>query len=346
MPASRLVVAALALAALIGLTGCNLVYGRPAPTATPTVPVTTTAAPSATPAPTLTPAATDTPAPPPIFSVSQPLPAPACGVAPGGDVVNLRAGPGTDFAVAGALPPGNWVLAAALDATGGWYLVRLAGTIVDNAWVAASVVALQQPCACAPGGACAAATATPPPPPGQCVISAAAGSGVTVPVFPQPTTGAGVAGQLNPDGSFTQVVGRTADGWYAVQFPGAAGVGLFAHRWVRADAPIITSGPCAGLPVFNYQFPAPPGNCAAGALPGETVPVFNQPSESFGVWGSLTGGSTVQIIGPAAGGWFAVDPGVAQGGSVGIWRLRWLRTDAPLTFIGNCDNLPVVSYTG
>ncbi len=342
MPGSRLALAALALAALAGLTGCNLVYGRPEPTPTPTVPATAVVTPTVTATPTLTPTATDIPAPP-VFSVSQPLPALACGVAPGGDVVNLRAGPGTNFAVLGVLPPGNWVLAAALDATAGWYQIRLAGTVVDYGWVAASVVTLQQPCACAPGGACAVATATPPPPPGQCVIAVAAGS---VPVFPQPSTGVGIVGQLSADGSFTQVVGHTTDGWHAIQFPGAAGVGLFAYRWVRADAQITLSGPCAGLPVFNYQFPAPPGSCAAGALPGETVPVFNQPSEAFGVWGSLSGGGTIQIIGPAAGGWFAVDPGVAQGGNVGIWRLRWLRTDAPLTFIGNCDNLPVVSYTG
>jgi hypothetical protein len=155
-----------------------------------------------------------------------------------------------------------------------------------------------------------------------------------------------VSGQLNPDGSFTQVIGRTVDGWYAIPSPGVTGVGLFAYRWVRTDAPITVSGPCTGVPVFNYQFPAPPGNCVAGALPGQTVPVFNQPSEAFGVWGSLSAGNTVQVIGPAAGGWFGVDPGVAQGGSVGIWRLRWVRTDAPLTFVGNCDNLPVVSYTG
>jgi hypothetical protein len=337
---------AAALAALISLTACNLVYGRPEPTPTPTPPVTTTTTPTVTPTLTLTPTATGTSAPPPVFSVSQPLPALACGVSPTGDVVNLRGGPGTNFAVAGVLPPGNWLQAAALDATSGWYQVRLAGTVVDGAWVAVSVVALQQPCACAPGGACLTATTTPPPPPGQCVLSVAAGS-VSVPVFPQPTTGAGVVGQLNADGTFTQVAGRTNDGWFAIPFPGAVGVGLFAYRWVRADAPSLTvSGPCAGLPVFNYQFPAPPGNCAAGALPGETVPIFNQPSESFGIWGSLTAGSTVQIIGPAAGGWFGVDPGVAQGGNVGIWRLRWVRTDAPLTFIGNCDNLPVISYTG
>ncbi len=325
-----------------GLAACNLTFGPPEPTTTPTPLVTATF--TLTPIPTLTPtpAPTSTPEPPPVFSVNQPLPAAACGVTPTGDFVNLRAGPGTSFAVAGLLPPLNWVLAAALDVTSGWYQIRLTGTVVDGAWVAASVVALQQPCACTPGGICAVLTPTPPPPPGQCVISAAA----VVPVFPQPSTAVGVAGQLNPDGAFTQVVGRTLDGWYAIPSPGVTGVGLFAYRWVRADAAIALSGPCAGLPVFNYQFPAPAGSCVAGALPGQTVSVFNQPSEAFGVWGTLSGGSTVQIIGPAAGGWFGVDPGVAQGGSVGIWRLRWVRTDAPLTFVGNCDNLPVVSYAG
>lgn len=342
MFSSRAPLTALALAVMSGLAACNLTFGRPESTATPTPLATATLAPTATPTLTPTPPATSTPEPPPLFNVNQALPAPACGVTPTGDVVNLRAGPSTNFPVMGLLPPRNWVLAAALDATGGWYQIRLAGTVADGTWVAASVVTLQQPCTCTPGSICTVLTPTPPPPPGQCVISAAA----VVPVFPQPSTAVGVTGQLNPDGTFTLVAGRTLDGWYALQIPGVTGVGLYAYRWVRADAAITLSGPCTGLPVFNYLFPAPPGNCIAGALPGQTVNLFNQPSEAFGVWGTLTGGSTVQVIGPAAGGWFAVDPGVAQGGSVGLWRLRWMRTDAPLTFAGNCDNLPVVSYTG
>ena len=338
----------LALVALGVLTACNLTYGRPTPTLSPTTtpPVSVTSGPTVTPILTSTTPATSTQPPPtPVFSVSQPLPASACGITPTSDLVNIRSGPGTAFQVIGALPPANWVLAVAIDPTGGWYQVRLLGTPVDGAWVAASVVALQPPCTCAPGGACTAQTPTPPPPPGQCVISVTPGSGV-VPIYPQPTTGAGVSGQLNPDGTYTQVWGRTGDGWYAIQPPGTAGVGLYAYRWVRADAPLVVSGPCGGLPVFNYQYPAPPGVCTAGALPGQTVPLYNQPSEAFGVWGSLSAGATAQIIGPAAGGWYAVDPGVSQGGNVGIWRLRWMRTDAPLTFIGACDNLPAVSYTG
>jgi hypothetical protein len=74
----------------------------------------------------------------------------------------------------------------------------------------------------------------------------------------------------------------------------------------------------------------------------DQVALYNQPSIDRGQWGTLTYGSWSNVVGRTSDGWYAIDPGVAQAPNVGIYRLRWARTDARITLVGaKCGTLPV-----
>lgn len=91
-----------------------------------------------TPEPFTPPPATATPA---VQSLVLLLPTPTPTAAPAfiettvkEDVANLRAGPGTDFAIIGKAGPGEIVQVAGQDASGEWY------QLMDGAWIAAFLV--------------------------------------------------------------------------------------------------------------------------------------------------------------------------------------------------------------
>ena len=91
-----------------------------------------------TPEPFTPPPATATPA---VQSLVLLLPTPTPTAAPAfietsvkEDVANLRAGPGTDFAIIGKKAPGEIVQVAGQDASGEWY------RLMDGAWIAAFLV--------------------------------------------------------------------------------------------------------------------------------------------------------------------------------------------------------------
>lgn len=91
-----------------------------------------------TPEPFTPPPATPTPA---VQSLALLLPTPTPTAAPAfietsvkEDVANLRAGPGTGYAIIGKKAPGETVQVAGQDANGEWYL------LMDGAWIAAFLV--------------------------------------------------------------------------------------------------------------------------------------------------------------------------------------------------------------
>ncbi len=352
---------------LMGMTACNLSLGVPIPTLTPSV-IQTIA-----PFPTLKPVSTITPLPtqtvitqptsnvPPPYTVNQSVPGPVCSVSPNVTAANIRSGPGISFPVIGVLPANNWLSAARQDGSG-WYQIAYAGTVVNGGWISNTVVVLQQPCSCGPNS-CTVVNPPPPatftpiptatyqPPPNQCTMTVLTPSDI-VNVYSQPTSDASIWGTLSA-GTYAAVAGRTNDGWYGFD-PGvaqAANVGIYRLRWVRSDARItLTGAPCGTLPTIDVSYP-PAGDCLVSPVNVSSVTIYNQSGYDAGASGTLTAGSSLPVVGKtpanvngADNGWYAVDPGIAQAGTIGKYRLRWIPIDNTVAITGaDCATLPTVT---
>jgi uncharacterized protein YgiM (DUF1202 family) len=352
---------------IVGLAGCNLSLGVPIPTVTPPRIQTLTPFPTLFPTQTVLPTVvTVTPRPqptsniPPPYSVRQPVPGPACSVAPNVAAANIRSGPNTSFPVIGVLPANNWVSAARLDSNG-WYQIAYAGTVVNGGWISNTVVNLQQPCSCGPNNCTVVSTLPPPtnpppptvttqPPPNQCTILPLTPSDV-VNIYYQPSNEAQIWDTLKAGGMV--VSGRTNDGWYAIGPLNLQGsmIGINALRWIRTDARItLTGAPCGTLPTVDLSYP-PAGNCTVSPMNISSIPIYPQHSFDFSPVGTVTSGSSLPVVGKtpantngAPNGWYAVDTGVVQAGTVGRYRLRWIPIDNNAATTGSdCAALPTVT---
>jgi len=72
------------------------------------------------------------------------------------------------------------------------------------------------------------------------------------------------------------------------------------------------------------------------------VPVYTRASAAADVFGALGSGETVQATARTADGFYGFDPGVAQAGNVGPFRLRWALKTVDLTLGAGCSGLPAI----
>ncbi|MBZ0288063.1 MAG: SH3 domain-containing protein, partial [Anaerolineae bacterium] len=355
--------------AAVAMTACNLsLSGKPA---TPTVQIIATNTlsqfPTQTPRPaTNTPSPTNTSLPqptsnvPPPYTVRQLVPGPICSVSPNVAVANIRSGPGVNFPVLGVLPANNWVLASRIE-PGGWYQVSYAGTVVHGGWISNTVVNLAQPCSCGPNNCSQVSTIQPPtitpiptntPSPDVCSIWPLTPSD-NVSIYYQPSVDAAVWDNLqNVKG--IRVSYRTADGWYAVGPLNLQGpnIGINTLRWIRSDARItLTGAPCGVLKTIDISYP-PPSGCSVSPMNISSLSIYPQHSFDLPASGTLPSGSSALAIGQtppntygAPNGWYAIDPGIAQAGNVGKYRLRWIPIDNTVQLNGDCgiNGLPTVT---
>lgn len=71
--------------------------------------------------------------------------------------------------------------------------------------------------------------------------------------------------------------------------------------------------------------------------------VYQRPSASADVFGTMTAGESYPAGGQTADGWFGFDPGVAQAANIGVFRLRWVQEGTSgLRLEGDCAAVPVV----
>ncbi len=347
---SRTVTLCLLLA--LPLMACSLTTTAP-PTATvPPVQIIT-----ATPLPaTATTTATPTQRPPtqapptsvPLYNLRQPVPAPSCGVQPVDGPVNIRSGPGTNFPVIGILPLSNWALASRLNT--GWYQIAALNTPVNGGWVAASVTILNQPCQCS-ANSCVVSqpppiTPIPPPvtpqPPYACSMSVLTMSDV-VGTYDQPSTSSNPGLTLMP-GTWVDVMGRTADGWYAFDYYGGRATleGIYRLDYVQSTARITLVGAaCGTLRTIDLSYP-PPAACTVTPQNVSSVPLYGAPNLNIGPIGNLNSGESFFAVGQvppgtggAANGWYALEMN-PQPNQVGIYGLRWVLIDNTVVLEGNC----------
>ncbi len=119
--------------------------------------------------------------------------------------------------------------------------------------------------------------------------------------------------------------------------------------------PTATSSPtpipiCTPPPSLPFLMTATPESATPTAVPCELraqsdITVYARPSIEADVFGVLSARERVLITGRTADGWLGFDPGIAQAGNIGVFRLRWIAGDADMTLEGGCDALPLLAGT-
>jgi hypothetical protein len=83
-----------------------------------------------------------------------------------------------------------------------------------------------------------------------------------------------------------------------------------------------------------------PASCDVSA--SGPVTVYSLPSAAADQFGTLSPGETVQATAKTADGFYGFEPGVAQAGNVGIFRLRWVLKTHDVSLSPGCAGLPTV----
>jgi len=93
-----------------------------------------------------------------------------------------------------------------------------------------------------------------------------------------------------------------------------------------------TSSPAVTTPAIEETT----GEACSVSAPGLTA--YKRPSTQAEVFGQVPDDSPLRVSGLTQDGWIGFEPGVAQGGNVGIFRLRWLPPGSG-SLQGECGNL-------
>lgn len=135
-----------------------------------------------------------------------------------------------------------------------------------------------------------------------------------------------------------------------------------SFEWVESDPPDTPDALTTRL-VFNGRGATQPDESEQAAIAGfaervftrlsqptaaactltaqQEVTVYQRPGEESAVFGTLAAGDAQQMTQQTADGWLGFQPGVAQAANVGVFRLRWIAPDAPVTLSGDCAALPL-----
>jgi len=105
-----------------------------------------------------------------------------------------------------------------------------------------------------------------------------------------------------------------------------------ASPTLAEPAPITTAPPD-----FDTPIPLP---CTLSA--SNDVTAYFRPSTGSNVFGTFSAGMSVEATARTADGWIGFEPGVAQAGNTGIFRLRWVEETSDISLDGACGTLPVV----
>ena len=86
--------------------------------------------------------------------------------------------------------------------------------------------------------------------------------------------------------------------------------------------------------------PTPSGPCEISAA--NPVTIYQRPSAASVEFGTFGPGMTFQPSAKTADGFYGFEPGDAQAGNVGLFRLRWVLKTIDVNLSPNCANLPTV----
>jgi hypothetical protein len=74
----------------------------------------------------------------------------------------------------------------------------------------------------------------------------------------------------------------------------------------------------------------------------DSIVVFQRPDSCAAVWSILAAFEGIVLSGRTVDGWLGFDPGVAQAGNIGSFRLRWISKDENFVIDGELDSISVV----
>ena len=112
-----------------------------------------------------------------------------------------------------------------------------------------------------------------------------------------------------------------------------------ATRLMATASPVLPSRTTTAPPGPTFTSPAatPDATCEITALSATNV--YVRPFLTAGIFGTLSAGMKITVLGRTPNNWYAFDPGVAQAGNVGIFRMRWVPAAASLSIPQACLNL-------
>lgn len=123
---------------------------------------------------------------------------------------------------------------------------------------------------------------------------------------------------------------------------------------LATPAPGTTPGaypPPATQPSATVPTSATPPSVSPSATPETSVcelvtrgnlTAFDRPSIQAQVFSTMQPGLRLYVEATTADGWIGFDPGYAQAGNVGVFRLRWVREGGAFDLEGECTTLPLV----
>lgn len=120
--------------------------------------------------------------------------------------------------------------------------------------------------------------------------------------------------------------------------------------------PAAETTPGAYPPAVTEPSATPPAGAELTSLPPVPTPetpicelvtrgnltAYDRPSIEAEVFSTMQPGLRLMVEATTADGWVGFDPGYAQAGNVGVFRLRWLREGGAFDLEGQCTALPVV----
>ncbi|MGA2821204.1 MAG: hypothetical protein ABSF61_11175 [Anaerolineales bacterium] len=115
-----------------------------------------------------------------------------------------------------------------------------------------------------------------------------------------------------------------------------------ASTSAEASAPTATPPPA---PTDTEVPPSPtptPAECQVVAQANATV--YERPSLSAPVFGTLSSGDSALVGAWTTDGWLGFDPGVAQAANMGVFRLRWVENTSSIRLDGPCSKVPVETW--
>ncbi len=242
---------------------------------------------------------------PAVPAAAEPTPAPAVTLAvvtTEGSRLNVRSGPGTDFAIVGKLEPGRVVTVTGTSQDGQWYRVQV-DEVDGEAWIAATYAAVTEATPAATEEP-AAALPMPTPTPGQASTPA---QPVEVSLLPTPTAPVAVIQperinvRQGPGTNYPVVTTVTAGTWLPIVALGPQGewyqvqvAGRDEPAWVYAG---LTQGlgPLETLPRLSpEEIPPAPTPTPAPVVQAAALPAAPAPAApgffGYGVQAHMLGG--------------------------------------------------------
>jgi hypothetical protein len=96
------------------------------------------------------------------------------------------------------------------------------------------------------------------------------------------------------------------------------------------------------MALLTSCLPTPPPSGACNISTANPATIYVLPSAAATVFGTLSPGETVEATAKTADGFYGFDPGVAQAGNVGLFRLRWILKTNDVTTTPGCAGIPTV----